>query len=462
MFDLVIRGGRVVTVAAAAAADVAISGGKIAQIGGAMRGLEEINASGRLLLPGCIDAHVHLSSPPGGLDRPHRWVDDFRSGSSAALAGGVTTVGNMTFLAEGEMPMAGLEREADGARTQAIADLFLHPVIAETTPEVLDQIPRLLDAGCSSIKYFMAFPGFDAQVAGYVEATRRAGATGLLTLIHCEDFALMADATAQLTTAGRTSLRYYAQSRPVVAEVVATERAVAMAEATGAPVYVVHLSSERALAVCAAARARGVPVYVETRPLYLHLTAERMAEPDGAKYVGQPPLREQTDVDALWAGIRQGLVHTVCTDHAPWSLEAKLDPSLTITRLRPGVENLQTMLPMLYSEGVRAGRITLGRLVEVTATNAARLFGLYPRKGVIAVGSDADIVVFDPERRRTIEASMLKSNADYSVYEGVAVTGWPEVTIRRGEVVFRDDEVVGAPGSGALLRRGPTMPPLTG
>jgi dihydropyrimidinase len=204
-----------------------------------------------------------------------------------------------------------------------------------------------------------------------------------------------------------------------------------------------------------------VPVYVETRPLYLHLTAERMAEPDGAKYVGQPPLREQTDVDALWAGIRQGLVHTVCTDHAPWSLEAKLDPSLTITRLRPGVENLQTMLPMLYSEGVRAGRITLGRLVEVTATNAARLFGLYPRKGVIAVGSDADIVVFDPERRRTIEASMLKSNADYSVYEGVAVTGWPEVTIRRGEVVFRDDEVVGAPGSGELVRRGPTMPPLT-
>jgi dihydropyrimidinase len=308
----------------------------------------------------------------------------------------------------------------------------------------------------------MAFGEFDAQVVGYVEATRRAGASGLLTLIHCEDFALIADAAAQLTTAGRTSLRHYAQSRPVVAEVVATERAVATAEATGAPVYVVHLSSERALAVCAAAQARGVPVYVETRPLYLHLTAERLAEPDGAKYVGQPPLREQTDVDALWAGIRQGLVHTVCTDHAPWSLEAKLDPSLTITRLRPGVENLQTMLPMLYSEGVRAGRIPLGRLVEVTATNTARLFGLYPRKGVIAVGSDADIVVFDPERRRTIEASMLKSNADYSVYEGVAVTGWPEVTIRRGEIVFRDDQVVGAPGSGKLVSRGPTMPPLTG
>jgi len=458
MFDLVIRGGRVVNVDSAAVADVAMSGGKVAQIGGAMQGSHEIDATGRLLLPGCIDAHVHLSSPPGGADQPYRWVDDFESGSRAALGGGVTTLGNMTFLADGEMPIAGLEREAAEARTQTIADLFMHPVIGQTTTEILDQIPHLLDAGCSSIKYFMVFPRFDTQVAGYVEATRRAGASGLLTLIHCEDFALTADATAQLVGAGHTSLRYYAQSRPVLAEVVATQRAVAMAEATGAPVYVVHLSSERSLAVCAEAQTRGVPVYVETRPLYLHLTAERLAEPDGAKYVGQPPLRQQSDVDALWAGIREGLVHTLCTDHAPWSLEAKLDPGLTITRLRPGVENLQTMLPMLYSEGVRTGRISLARLVEVTAANAARLFGLYPRKGVIAVGSDADIVVFDQGRTRTVGAGMLLSSADYSVYEGVAVTGWPEITIRRGQVVYRDDQVVGAPGSGELLRRGPTMP----
>jgi len=268
----------------------------------------------------------------------------------------------------------------------------------------------------------------------------------------------VADAVAQLVAAGRTSLRDYALSRPLVAEVVATQRAVAIAEATGAPVYVVHLSSERALAVCAEAQSRGLPVYVETRPLYLHLTSESLAQPDGAKYVGQPPLRERTDVDALWAGIRQGVVQTVCTDHAPWSLRAKLDPALSITRLRPGVENLQTMLPMLYSEGVRQGRISLSRFVEVTATNAARLFGLYPRKGVIAVGSDADIVVFDPERTRTVEAGMLKSNADYSVYEGRTVTGWPEITIRRGGVVFRDDEVVGPPGSGQLVWRERTMP----
>jgi dihydropyrimidinase len=209
--------------------------------------------------------------------------------------------------------------------------------------------------------------------------------------------------------------------------------------------------------VCAEAQSRGVPVYVETRPLYLHLTSERFQEEDGAKYVGQPPLREQHDAEALWAGIQQGTIHTVCTDHAPWMLKDKLDPELDIKKLRPGVENLQMMLPMLYSEGVRTGRISASRFVEVTATNAAKLFGLYPRKGTIAVGSDADIVVFDPELTREVENSMLKSNADYSVYEGWSVTGWPVTTIRRGEVVYQEDEVIGAPGSGKLVMRGQTQ-----
>jgi dihydropyrimidinase len=303
----------------------------------------------------------------------------------------------------------------------------------------------------------MSMSGFDRQIGRYVEATRRAGANQLLTLIHCEDFALLADAVTELTLAGQTSLRHYAASRPIVSEVVATQRAVAFAEATGAPVYVVHLSCERALAVCAEAQARGLPIYVETRPLYLHLTSERFAEPDGAKYVGQPPLREASDVAALWHGLQAGTVHTVCTDHAPWSLAAKLDPDLSIARLRPGTENLQTMVPMLYSEGVRAGRLSLSRLVEVTATNAAKLFGLYPRKGTIAVGSDADIVVFDPDLTRTIDSAMLKSNCDYSVYEGWSVTGWPVITLRRGEIVFRDGTITAQPGSGQLLARGATL-----
>ncbi len=452
--DLAIRGGTVVTADALYRADVAVVGETIVQIGGDVEASETIDASDKLVLTGAIDAHVHLSSPPGEHTEP-AWVDDFTSGSRGALAGGVTTVGNMTFLAPGETPLQGLEREGAIVRQQAIADVLLHPVIAETTPATLDEIPALLEAGHNSIKFFMSSKVFDNQVRVYVEAVRRAGSADLITLIHCEDYAIMEDATAQLMAAGKSSLRYYPESRPVISEVVATQRAVAIAEATGAPVYIVHLSSKRALEVCADAQARGVPVYVETRPLYLHLTRERFEEADGAKYVGQPPLRDQEDVEALWTGIQQGVLHTVCTDHAPWSLAAKLDPQLSIANLRPGVENLQTMVPMLYSEGVRTGRISLRRLVEVTATNAAKLFGLFPRKGTIAVGSDADLVIFDPNQTRTVENSMLLSNVDYSVYEGWEVTGWPSVTIRRGEVVFQNGEVLGQPGSGQIVRRGP-------
>lgn len=459
MLDVVIRRGEIVSAAGSlGCADIGIAHGIISQIGGVLAGRLEIDATGKLVLPGGIDAHVHLSGPPEEEHIDPKWVDDFVSGSAAALSGGITSLGNMTFLASGETPLAGLEREGAIAREQTVADLFLHPVLDQLTPQVLDEIPRLLDAGCSSVKVFTVLPNFDSQVRSYVEAVRRAGDGGLITLIHCEDYALIEDATARLVTDGKASLRYYAESRPVVSEVVATERAVAICEATGAPVYIVHVSSARALDVCAEAQSRGLPVYVETRPLYLHLTRERFEDEDGAKYVGQPPLREQQDVDSLWAGIRQGVVHTVCTDHFPWSLAAKLDPGLSIANLRPGVADLDTMLPMLYSEGVRSGRITLGRFVEVTSTNAAKLFGLYPRKGTIAVGSDADLVVFDPDLTLTIKGSMLKSNSDYSPFEGWQVTGWPEVTLRRGEVVFRDGKILGDPASGTILQCAATVP----
>ncbi|MBV9170085.1 MAG: amidohydrolase family protein [Chloroflexi bacterium] len=456
--DLVLRGGTLCTASETARADVGIGEGRIVQIGGEMQARQEVDATGKLLLPGGVDAHVHLSNPTRDEAGP-RWVDDFSSGSAAALAGGVTCVGNMSFPGRGgpnEGPLATLERETRVANETSLADVFLHPVISDPTPTVLDEIPHLLDAGCSSIKIFMSNAQFDQQAVSYVEAIRRAGAASLLSMLHCEDFSVMQHATDALVKAGKTSLRYFAESRPVAAEVLATQRAVAIAEVTNAPVYLVHLSSERALEVCADAQARGLAVYVETRPLYLYLTSERLLTADGPLYIGQPPLREQSDIDALWAGLRQGTIQTVCTDHAPWSRDAKMDPSMSITKLRPGVENLQTLVPMLYSEGVRKGRISLQRFVELTSTNAARLFGLYPRKGTLAIGSDADIVVFDPELERTIEPSMLKSNADYSVYEGWRVTGWPVISFRRGEAVFREDAVIAEPGSGVVLACGAT------
>ncbi|MGA7670480.1 MAG: amidohydrolase family protein, partial [Nitrolancea sp.] len=345
--DIAIRGGRIVTGSTEMTADLAIAGDTIVQIGGDFTAEREIDATGLLVLPGVIDAHVHLTQSGPRENRTHQWVDDFTSGTAAAVAGGVTTVGNMTFLRSGELPLDGLDREAELADQQAIADVFLHPVFGETTTDVLTQIPELLASGCNTIKYFMSMPRFDSQAEGYLEATKLAGENQLLTMIHCEDYPLLTAATNRLVEAGKLSLKYYPESRPVLSEVVATQRAVAFAELTGAPVYVVHLSSRRALEVCAEAQSRGVPVYVETRPFYLHLTRERFEQPDGPKYVGQPPLREQQDVDAIWAGLRQGTVNTVCTDHAPWSLAAKMDSDHTIANLRPGAENLQVMLPML-------------------------------------------------------------------------------------------------------------------
>ncbi len=452
--DLALRGGTLVD---GLVADVGVLGDRIVQVGGEFEAEREIDARGKLVLPGCVDAHVHLSSAPGERSGP-AWVDDFASGSAAALAGGVTTVGNMTSGAPGESLHLALARDTAVAQRQAIADVMLHPVIGPPDSGVLSEIPRLPEIGVTSIKVFLSNAHFDQHVDGYIEAIRLAGASGLMSMVHCEDAATIALATRWLVERNQTAMRYYPESRPAVAEVVATQRAVAIAELTGSPIYVVHLSSQRALEVCAEARARGLRVYVETRPMYLHLDSTVFEQPDAGKYVGQPPLRPPADVEALWTGVAGGLIDTVCTDHAPWSLAAKLDPAVNIERVRPGVENLQLLMPMLYSEGVRGGRITLGRFVDLVSTNAARLFGLYPRKGTLAVGSDADLVIFDTELERTVTATMLKSNADYSVYEGRRVTGWPIVTIRRGEVVFQDDQVVGQPGTGQVLHRGTTSP----
>jgi dihydropyrimidinase len=455
--DLIIRNGLMVTAERQFEADIRIRGEKIVEIGHDLPRREgderEFDAQGLLILPGGIDPHVHLTLPES-VPATDRWVDDLTSGSKAALAGGVTTVGNISFPQPGETPLATLKREIKLVQQQAIADVMLHPVLLPPIEAAIRQLPRMAAAGHTSIKVFMCMEDFDQHVAAYLAALRAAGETEILTMIHCEDLAIISAATEALLAEGRGSLRYYAESRPVVSEVVATQRAVAMCEATGSPIYVVHLSTERALRVCEEAQARALPVYVETRPLYLHLTQERYLDPDGAVYVGQPPLREAHDVAALWEGLARGTIHTVSTDHAPWTREQKLDASLNVANLRPGVNNLQVMLPMLYSEGVLKGKISLEQFVALTSTNAAKLFGLYPRKGTIAVGSDADLVLWDPTESRTVRGTELFSRAGFSIYEGTEVTGWPRITIRRGQVVYEEGQITAQPGSGQLVQRG--------
>jgi dihydropyrimidinase len=301
----------------------------------------------------------------------------------------------------------------------------------------------------------MVRPIFDQNAAAYYDLIRAAGAAGMLTMLHAEDAGIVSTTQDRMMAEGRGSLegQNFADSRPVVAEEIATQRAVGISEATGAPIYLVHISSERAMRVAEAGQARGLPIFTEVRFLYLHLTRERFDEPDGAIYTGQPPLREKSDSEYLWNAVARGAVNVVNTDHVGYTREDKLDPSLDIINSRPAGNYLQVQLPLMYSEGVRTGRITLEQMVAISATNPARLFGLYPRKGTIAIGSDADVVIWDPNLKRTIRDEDQLARARFSIFSGWEVTGWPIITIRRGEIVYRDGKILAEAGSGKLAPR---------
>ncbi|MBL8986287.1 MAG: amidohydrolase family protein [Gemmatimonadetes bacterium] len=451
--DLLIRGGRVVNADGVVRADVRIRGATIAEVGPGLRAEPTeriIEARGRLLMPGGIDPHTHLH--PG-------FADDLTTGSRAALAGGITTVGSFLFPNGEEAPDAVLDRFVATASREAIADVFGH--FYYWPPEkLLEAIPTIAARGQPSFKLYMVQDDFAARLPVLVRALEAARDAGVVALVHCEDATLLDAAARHLAAQGRTSLAWYPESRPVVAELAATQQAMALCESTRAPMHVVHLSSARALDATRATKKAGLPLSIETRPLYLHLTEERFraAGPEAPLFVGQPPLRQPADREALWRGLAAGEIDLLATDHAPWTRAQKLDPALTITNLRPGVSDLQFMLPMFFSEGVVKRKLPLERFVALTATAAARRFGLYPRKGVIQAGSDADIAIWDPTRRGQVTAAADHSNADYSPYEGWSVTGWPMTVIRRGEIVVDGGQILGAAGSGQVVRRAAARP----
>jgi dihydropyrimidinase len=464
-YDLVVRNGTIVTPGHREPGDVGISGGRIAQLGGAMTGQDEIDARGLLVLPGGIDAHVHLVCADMAValtaefvDEPV-WVDDFWSGSQAAIGGGITTVGNMTFAMPGESMTTAVARDMAGAQAEAAVDWFLHPVLTGVGDAERAEVAALAADGHTSVKVFLSNPDFAAGTPGLAEVIAAAGQAGSITLVHCEDAGMLDRTGRELIESGRGAIQFFPDARTVDAEVTAVDAAIGLAAETGSAVYIVHLSSAAALDRCRQARAAGLPVYVETRPLYLHLTRSRFAEPDAAKYVGAPPLREQADRDGLWQGLAAGDVDTLCSDHAPWTLEHKLDPALNVVTARQGVADLETLMPMLFSEGVATGRITLDQFVELTSARAARLFGLHPRKGTIAVGADADLGLWDPDDQRVIDGARMASRAGYSVYDGWTVRGWPRFVIRRGQPVLADGQCTARPGQGQWARRGPAPAP---
>ncbi|MFT4037559.1 MAG: dihydropyrimidinase [Thermomicrobiales bacterium] len=451
IYDLVISGGTIVTESDEFVADVGINGEQIAAIGARLQGREVIDAGGKYLLPGGVDPHVHFSA----YDAPPEpaWVDDFGSGSRAAAAGGITTVGHMSYPWYEQTLGETIARDQALAERDGVIDFAFHPVLTNPVTQPISEVPELAEQGHTTLKYFMSLGAYMTDPAPYVHAMRLAAAAGVPVLIHCEDSALLQDAMAALVEQGQTAPEFYPRSRPQTSEAAATARALAFAEQTGASAYVVHLSCIPALEEVRHARARGVDVWIETRPIYLFLTEERFSEPDGGKYFGQPPLRTQADQDALWEALANGEINTVATDHAPWMYADKVGDHLDIRTIPPGVADLDVMLPMLWSHGVNTGRITRQQFAQLTASNAARLLGLYPQKGAIAVGSDADIAIWDAGLTKTICAADFQSQSDYTPYEGWENTGWPVVTISRGEVIARGGAVLAAPGRARVPRR---------
>ena len=425
--------------------DIGIEGERISGLGDMDPASREIDARGRLVLPGCVDLHTHLASTPTFAP-----LDDFEHGTRAAIAGGVTTVVSMVYQEDGSL-RRGIERGMRDAE-RSLADFAFHVVVTDPSDSARAEVPGLVRDGHAGLKVFMVSPHFVERRADYALLLRAAAKAGAVVAVHAEDHAIVAARTAALHASGRTSVRHFPESRPVEAEVKAVAEAVDLAERTEAAIYVVHLSSRAALDVVREGKRRA-RVFGETRPLYLYVTRAQFDRPDAALWVGQPPLREPDDVAAVWAALADETLDTVGTDHIPHTRAAKLAPGLSFDRIPPGVSNLETLLPMLYSEGVRTGRLALARLVEVLATAPARIAGMYPRKGVLAVGSDADVVVFDPHARRTIRAAGLHSACDYDPYEGWDVTGWPESVISRGEIVFDQGDIRAPARRGRFVSR---------
>ena len=456
--DLLIAGGTVVTAASESVAAIGITDGVVVHLGEPVPAKRTIDATGKLVLPGGIDPHVHLSAgvmPDGEL---LHWADDYGSGTRAAAAGGITAVGDMSYPRIGETLSDMVARATDEAERDAVVDFFIHPIVVSPTAEVRDELRALAAAGHTSVKFFMIRDSFDPQSRDFAELLRVAGESGVLPMVHCEDGCICAHRIDTLMRSGDSGIEHYHESRPEYAEEVAVVRAIGMARAADSPLYVVHISTREALDAVERARDQELDVYAETRPLYLYQTDDVYAQDAGARFVGRPPVRSARARDAMLTGLIQGDVHTYSTDHAPWMLQEKLDPALNIgNQFRPGHADLDTMLPQLFSRAVRTGRMTLQRFVEVTSTNAARLFGMFPQKGTIAIGSDADLAIWDPELPWRIDSTRTQTNADFSLYEGEELTGRPVLTLVRGELVYNDERIVADAGHGRLVTRGRTQ-----
>jgi dihydropyrimidinase len=451
-----IRHGRIVTAVDDYRADLLIDGEVISLIGAKLdvEADRVIDAAGKLVIPGGIDPHTHMELPFGGTQSS----DDFRTGTIAAAYGGTTTIIDFAVQYKGQSLTEALDRWHAKAEGKTAIDYSFHLICTDLEDERVPELRRVIDEGVTSFKLFMAYPGvFLVDDATIFRAMSAAGGRGGLICMHAENGVVINELIKRALAEGHTAPKYHALTRPTVAEAEGVHRAIAIAEMAQSPVYIVHLSCADALNQVREARDRGLPAFAETCPQYLFLSYENYEEPgfDGAKYVMTPPLREKWNQAELWKGLKMDDLQVISTDHCPFCMkeqkELGRDDFSKIPNGAPGVEN---RLPLVFNGGVAQHRLSLNRFVELTSTAAAKMFGLFPRKGTIAVGSDADLVLFDPEKEQTISAATHHMNVDYNAYEGMRVRGVVDTVLSRGRVIIENGEYKGRPGDGRFLKRG--------
>src|SRR5688572_13831625 len=455
----VVVGGTVLTASDEYRADVIIEGDKITGIvkpGSGPADADKIDAKGCYVMPGAIDAHTHLDMPFGGTVS----ADDFESGTTAAAFGGTTTIIDFAIQQKGNTLRQALDTWHAKAEGKAAIDYAFHMIATDLPASELAAMKSISDEGVTSFKLFMAYPGvllLDDQ--SIFRAMLRAGEIGALITMHAESGLPIDVLVEKAIAAGNTAPIYHALTRPQAAEATGTERAIALAEMAHVPVYIVHLSAQRALERVMEARDRGLPAYAETCPQYLFFSEDDLRgtpedEFEGAKFVCTPPLRPKHHHDHLWRGLRNYDLQVVSTDHCPFCMKDQKELGRgNFAKIPNGMPGVETRLYLLW-EAVRDGKISINRFVEISSTAPAKIFGLYPRKGTLAVGADADVVVWDPEKKVTMSAKTLHMRVDYSPLEGREMIGAPTVVLQRGHTLLKDGKFLGKPGQGQFQRRG--------
>jgi dihydropyrimidinase len=464
MSKTLIKGGRIVTAVDDYTGDILVEGGKIEAIARSLEveDAEVHDAAGRLVIPGGVDVHVHMETPMGnGIET----CDTFETGTMSAAFGGTTTIVDFAQQFKGESPKAALDRRLESAEAQCSIDYGFHSILTDVNPDALSELPDLVNRdGVSSVKLYMAYPDvLMVDDADIYRTMRKIGDHGGMVNLHAENGVVIQAMIEEALAQGNTSPKYHQLTRPQLMEGEATHRVIRIAELAEVPVYIVHLSAKEALDAVVEARDRGIPAFAETCPHYLFLDSSEYDRPgfDSAKFVMTPPLRDHECQQALWRGLRFDDLQIVSTDHCPFCFNEKAHGLLRskqpgkddFSKIPNGAPGVELRLSLLFDGGVRTGRINLNRFVQLTATAPAKMFGLFPRKGTIAVGSDADIVIFDPDETHTISADTHHSNVDYSMFEGREVTGRAKKVFSRGRLIVDGDEWLGRAGAGEYLKR---------